>query len=69
MATRQTYLTNEQHDKLCTILKKYEVLFDGKLGCYPHEQFHIDLVNGMKLVYNKPYGVTYQHKELFKKEL
>ena len=50
-------------------LKKYRILFDDKLGHYPHKKFHIDLVEGAKPVFKKAYHVPFQRESLFKNEL
>ena len=50
-------------------LEKYEIMFNGKLGRYPHEKFHLELVEGAKPVFKRAYSVPYKHKTVFKKEL
>ena len=59
IAAKQAHLTEEQQFKLRNVLRKHKVLFDGKLGCYPHKQFHLDLIDGMEPVHCKPYGIPY----------
>ena len=58
VAAKQEHLTKEQQIKLCNMLHKHKVLFDGKLGCYPHKQFHLDLIVGAELVHCKRTLVT-----------
>ena len=52
-----------------TTLRKYEILFDGKLAHYPHEKFHIDLVDDAKLVFKKACHVPFHRESLFKNKL
>ena len=69
VAAKQEHLTDEQQIKLRNMLRKHEVLFDGKLDCYPQKQFHLDLIDGVEPVHSKSYGIPYQQEELFKQEL
>ena len=39
----QTHLNDRQKNDLLTVLQKHEQLFDGTLGVYPHNKFHIDI--------------------------
>ena len=57
VADMQKHLIEHQRLKLCNVLRKHQTLFDGKLGCYPHQKFHLELVNSTESVYRKPYGV------------
>ena len=69
VADMQKHLTEHQHLKLRNIFRKHLTLFDSKLGRYPHQKFHLDLIDGTELVYQKPYGVPYKQEELFLQEL
>ena len=69
VADMQKHLTEHQRLKLRNILRKHPTLFDGKLGRYPHQKFHLELVDGAEPVYQKPYGVPYKQEELFLQEL
>jgi len=51
------------------VLDKYTDVFDGKLGCYPHEKINIQLKPGAKPIHKRPYPVPYKREELFKREL
>lgn len=64
-----THLNDHQRSKLYDVLRKFEKLFDGTLGLYPHEKIHLELIEGAKPHYSKPYQVPERHKEVFKKEL
>ena len=44
-------------------------MFDGTLGAYPHKKFHIELEEGAKPHYSRPYPVPRIHLKTFKKEL
>ena len=52
-------MAHKQKQLFENTLKKYESLFDGKLGHYPHEKFHIDLVEGAQPVFNKAYHIMF----------
>ena len=58
VTAKQEHLTKEQQIKLCNVLHKHEVLFDGKLGCYTHKQFHLYLIDRTEPVHCKPTLVT-----------
>ena len=52
------HLTDTQQQELEAILQKYNKLFSGKLGTYPHKKFHIELKPGTILYHCKqPYPV------------
>ena len=69
IAAKQEHLTEEQQIKLCNVLCKHKILFNDKLGCYPHKQLHLDLIDSTEPVHSKPYGIPYRQEELFKQEL
>ena len=62
-------MTDKQKLLLEQTLNKYKTLFEGKLGHYPDKKFHIDSVDGVKLVFKKAYHVTFQRELLFKNKL
>ena len=68
VAAQQDHMNNTQRQAFKEVLAKYQVVFDGKLGRYPHEKIHIDLIDGARPVWKKPYPVPYRHREVFKKE-
>ena len=64
-----SHLSPDQQKDLADMLKKHEKLFDGTLGCYPHDKMSIELLPGSKPVYRRHYPVAETHKQTFKKEL
>lgn len=67
-AQQQNHMTEEERDKFEAVLHKYEELCDGKLGLYPHKQFHLTLKPGATQKKNqKPYPVPYKREQMFKK--
>ena len=51
------------------MLEQTPVLFDGKLGCYPHKKIKLELQKDVRPYYTKEYSVPRIHQEVFKKEL
>ena len=40
-ANEQHYMTDEEQAKFQVILERHKVLFDGEVGIYPYEKFHL----------------------------
>jgi hypothetical protein len=51
------------------MLLKHEALLDGTLGCYPHKQIHLQLLDGADPVHQKAYPVAPSHQEALLEEL
>ena len=68
-AKEQYHMTDEERSKFGAILERHKVLFDGELGLYPHEKFHLTLQEGAVPVHPKPYPVPYTRREAFCREL
>ena len=45
------------------------MLFDGELGLYPHEKFHLSIKKDAVPVHKKPYPVPYKQRDVFRQEL
>ena len=69
VAKSQTHLTVSQQKDLSEVLSKYDTLFDGTLGRYPHKKLHLQLQDGAVPVHHKAFPVAHAHTEVFKKEL
>ena len=69
VAPAQTHLTPSQQEDLAKLLSKYDTLFDGMLGQYPHKKLHLELQEGAVPVHHKTFPVAYAHTNVFKKEL
>lgn len=65
----QHHLDSKQKEIFLIVLNKHTVLFDGKLGRYPHRKISIELEASTKPIYLKPYGVPQRHREVFSHEL
>ena len=66
----QDHLDEEQKSQLLQVLKKYDKLFDGTLGCYPKRKFHIDQIEGSVPYHCKgPYAVPAINMPVLKQEL
>ena len=66
---QQVHLSHSQKQDLYKVLNKYEKLFDGTLGVYPHKKFHIDIDKDAKPVHARHYPVPMIHSETLRKEL
>ncbi len=50
-------------------MSEFTKIFNGTLGVYPHQKFHIELEPNAKPKHARPYPVPVIHLESFKKEL
>ena len=62
-------MSDEERTKFRTILEGHKVLFDGGLGLYPHEKFHLKVKEGAVPVHKKPYPVPHKRQDIFCWEL
>ena len=69
VADQQTHLDDDQRRKLEEVLERHKVVFNGELGCYPHEKFHLTLKDDWKPFWQKAYPVPFAREKLFKEEL
>lgn len=69
VARQQTHLSQDQRDDLARLFGKYEKLFSGKLGKYPHKKVHLELLPDTKPYSCRPYPVPRHHEQVFKDEL
>jgi hypothetical protein len=69
IAKMQTHLCSSQQNDLIKLLLKYNKLFEGTLGMYPHHKLHLTLQKGAIPVHHKAFRVPHIHTEVFKKVL
>ena len=62
-------MSDEERTKFRTILEGHKVLFDGGLGLYPHEKFHLKVKEGAVPVHKKHYPVLHKRPDMFCQEL
>ena len=46
VASKQEHLSESERTKLEDMLSNYEEVFDSKLGCYPRQKVHLELIDG-----------------------
>ena len=71
VSTEQDHISSTDKLKLENLLKDFDVVFDGKLKLYPHEQIHLGLIPGSVplALAQRPYAVAHKNEEVFKDEL
>ena len=67
--SEQKHLDDYQKQGLRELFLKYQKVFDGTLGLYPHKKVHIDVEPGARPVHKRPYAVPRVHLDTFKREL
>lgn len=65
----QVHLNESQRSRLKIVLDKYDVLFDGGLGYYPHTKIHLEVEPDAKPYHCRPYPVPRMNQDAFKKKL
>ena len=64
-----TNIDTQERNKLYTLLKKYESLFDGNLGTWHGKAYDIKLKPDAEPYHGKPFPVPRKHEITFKQEL
>ena len=65
----QKQLTEEQRQQLLSLMQKYEELFDGTLGRWTHEDYHLELKEDVKPYHARAFPVPRVHYETLRKEV
>jgi hypothetical protein len=68
-AEAQTQLSEEEQLKLYNLFKKCEDLFDGTLGKWTHDDYHLELKEGAKPHHARAFPVPRVHYDTLKKEV
>ena len=70
VAQDQKHLSQEQRDQLCSVLSKYQELFEGTLGTWPDEEVTVELTKDAKPYHcGKPIWIPHIHLATLKKEV
>ena len=67
--SQQKHLNDSQKQDLKNLFEKYDKVFNGTLGLYPHKKVSIEIEKDAKLVHKRAYAVPRTHMDTFKKEL
>jgi transposase InsO family protein len=62
-------MNSTQKQQFIKTLTKHTIVFNGKLGRYPHKKISIELIAGAKPIHRKPYSIPRRNVEVFKDEL
>jgi len=65
----QAELDQKQRDQLAVLLRKYETLFDGQLGCWHGQEVKLELKEGAKPYHAQAYNVPRCHMQTLKAEV
>ena len=63
----QKHLSGDKQQRLLSIMKKHESLFDGTLSRYQHRDVSLELLPGAKQIHSRLYSVARSQEEVFKK--
>mmetsp|Transcript_33512 Transcript_33512/g.49282 ORF Transcript_33512/g.49282 Transcript_33512/m.49282 type:complete len:89 (+) Transcript_33512:167-433(+) len=69
VANRQTHMDQQQREQLQRVLEHRKVLFDGKLGCYPHKKFHIELEADAKPFWQRAYPIPHWYRDVYVEQI
>ena len=65
----QTHLSSDEQKELLSLMQKFEDLFDGTLGRWTHEDYHLELKEGVKPYHARAFPVPRIHYETLRKEV
>ena len=65
VVNNQRHLSDQQRDKLISLMFKHRKLFNGTLGCYPHQKVHLDIDPAAMPVHARVYSIPPVHEEVF----
>eukprot|EP00957_Ditylum_brightwellii_P022230 1677741-Ditylum_brightwellii.AAC.1 len=69
VAAAQKHLSSFQHNCLEAVLHDTPMLFDSKLGWYPHKKVHLEVDPRYKPMHSRAYSVPKAYEAAFKREL
>ncbi len=64
-----SHLTASDGEKLISVLLKFKLLFNGKLGDWNLLPVSFELKEGMKPYHGRPYPIPHKHKAILMKEI
>ena len=69
IAAKAGHLSKQEQDKLFTLLKKFEPMFDGQLGQWTGKAYDKELREGVTPYQTRPFAVPKCYEETLKKEV
>lgn len=64
-----TYLIQNIHSKLLSLLLSYDELFDGTLGYFQSKPVNLDLKEGTQSYHGRAFPIAFKDNEVFQKEV
>ena len=69
VAITNVHLTNNQKEKLYALLSQHKLLFDGMLGKWEGNPYHIELQEGAKPYHTPMYSIPHAYKRTLRTEV
>ena len=69
VANTNTHLTNNQKEKLYALLRQHKPLFNGTLGKWEGDPYHVELCKGVKPYHARLYSILHAYKRTLQMEV
>ena len=69
MTKQCRHLSTEEQERILALLQRFEYLFGGTLGAWNTTPVNLEVKDGVKPVYSRPYRFLRLHEAMFKNEV
>ena len=69
VAKTNAHLTNNQQEKLYALLSQHKPLFDGTLGKWEGDTYHVELCEGETPYHTRPYSIPQAYERTLQMEV